>query len=267
MAPKSNQLSLRQTDIDFAGWIFPGDAGFGEAQFHGAAGFEAGRNFTAMAGFGGAQFHGDAGFGEAQFHGDAGFGEAQFHGEAGFAAGAISRRCQVRGGAISRRCRVRGGAISRRCRVRGRRDFMARPGSGRRNFTANVNFFERRSALGRRRQISALVRFPDGRQLCGRAFPWPVRISTPCAASGRSISRRHGFRRGAGLHPGAFRGGAAARPCAGRAAHAGWAAGRRRFLARCRSYPRRWAAGAWRRCSGGIAEAAICATSRRVGGR
>jgi uncharacterized protein YjbI with pentapeptide repeats len=62
---------------------FHGEAGFGGAQFHGAAGFWSAQ-FLEAAGFGEAQFHGAAEFGEAQFHGAAGFWSAQFHGGAGF---------------------------------------------------------------------------------------------------------------------------------------------------------------------------------------
>jgi hypothetical protein len=69
--------------INFNGFVFPWQAWFSDAQFHGGAQFE-GAQFHGSVGFLGAQFHEGGDFEEAQFHGPAWFSDAQFHGDAQF---------------------------------------------------------------------------------------------------------------------------------------------------------------------------------------
>ncbi len=88
-------ILVEDEEIYFRGFIFPGSAEFGQAQFHGLAEF-ADAQFLGKAQFERAQFYGEVLFGQAQFHrntqfedaqfrGPVSFGQAQFHGLAEFA--------------------------------------------------------------------------------------------------------------------------------------------------------------------------------------
>jgi uncharacterized protein YjbI with pentapeptide repeats len=71
-APQVKPIVVEAQNIDFQGWIFPGEARFLGTQFHGAALLNQ------------ARFHGDARFGSVRFHGVVWFDEAQFSGVADF---------------------------------------------------------------------------------------------------------------------------------------------------------------------------------------
>ena len=90
-------------EVDFSGFVFPGNTRFNETAFKGRAGFEK-STFKGPVGFREATFEGDAIFGETTFKGGAGFGEATFEGdvwfnEATFEGDAIFREATFKGGA------------------------------------------------------------------------------------------------------------------------------------------------------------------------
>ena len=98
--PEAAELPVKSIDldndkIDLRGFIFPGDAWFGNATFSGDAWFGS-ATFSDDASFDSATFSGDAWFGSATFSGDARFVSATFSGDASFGSATFSKSTSFR---------------------------------------------------------------------------------------------------------------------------------------------------------------------------